>query len=193
MAIGDQSDLFVRIKSLLPPWFGDNTPILDALINALAFQLAFIYSLIAYTKAQMRLLTASDGFLDTWAYDFFGTLIQRKTGQSDTSWRNTIIANLFREKGTRNAMQLILTQLTGFTPIIFEPTFPQSQQTGGYGIACGYSVAGGYASLAFPYQTFVTATIPSDGSVLEADVFTAAESVRPEGVNVWIRITGIEE
>ncbi len=188
MAIGDQSDLFVRIKTLLPPWFGDDTPILDALINGLAFQLAFLYSLIAYTKAQMRLLTASGGFLDIWAYDFFGTLILRKTGQTDTSWRNAIIANLFRERGTRASMENVLTELTGVEPEIFEPTFPQSKQTGGYGIACGYGVAGGYASLAFPYQALVTAHIPSDGSVLPEDVFTAAESVRPVGVSVWVRI-----
>lgn len=188
MATGDQNDLNNRILVLLPSWFPSSSPIMLSVVSAIAFQLAFIYSLFSYAKAQMRLLTATDGFLDTWAADFFGTLIQRKAGQSDASWLNTIIVNLFIDRVTRQAAINVLTNLTTFAPLIFEPTFPQSQQTGGYGVACGYGTAGAYASLAFPYQAFITVNVPEDGSVLKADIFAAVESVRPIGVTAWIKI-----
>lgn len=163
MATGDQADIFARLKTMLPArWFGapsDSVPIVDAVLQGIANVLAFVYSLYAYAKLQTRVLTATDGYLDMIAADFFGTSLPRKTGQSDASYRALILANLFREKATRNAVVRALTDLTGFAPLIVEPKRPLD--TGGYGVSiCGYGVAGAYGSLLLPFQAFVTAYRP---------------------------------
>ena len=135
MATGDQADIFARLKAILPArWFGspaDSTPILDAVLQGVANLLAFVYSLYAYAKLQTRISTATDGYLDLIAADFFGTTLQRTTGQSDESYRALILANLFREKATRNALIRVLQDFTGQTPVIVEPTKPAD--CGAYG------------------------------------------------------------
>lgn len=70
MATGDQTDIFRRIKALLPQWFSDNTPVLDALLRGFAYATAFVYVLIAYAARQTRIKTATDGWLDMIAADF---------------------------------------------------------------------------------------------------------------------------
>jgi hypothetical protein len=96
MATGDTTDVLGRLKAVLPRWFGGASPILDALLTGLATASAFIYSLYGYAKLQTRILTASDGWLDMVAADFFGTTLQRKASQTDSSFRAAIIANLLR-------------------------------------------------------------------------------------------------
>ncbi|QBJ80503.1 hypothetical protein [Aquitalea sp. USM4] len=132
MATGDQSDMFGRLKSLLPRgWFPDSTPLLDGLLWGYAQALAWLYSLYLFAKAQTRIKSATGGWLDIAAQDFFGTGLVRYSGQSDTSYRNRIVVNLFRERGTRNAMVKVLTDLTGRAPLIFEPA--RAADTGSYG------------------------------------------------------------
>jgi hypothetical protein len=84
-----------------------------------------------YAKAQLRIATASDGFLDVISADFFGTTLPRKTNESDAAFRNRIIINLFRERATRKAVTQVLTTLTGRAPLIVEPSRPAD--TGAYG------------------------------------------------------------
>lgn len=134
--IGDQSDIFNRLKGMLPSrWFGtasDPVPLIDAVLSGFATSLAFLYSLYLYAKLQTRINTATDGWLDLIAADFFGpAALQRKTGQSDSSYRNAIKVALLREKATRNAIINTLVSLTGRTPIIVEPQRPAD--TGAYG------------------------------------------------------------
>lgn len=137
---GDQSDFFKRIKSLLPNgWFSDNSPVLDALLWGMSQALAWCFSLYLYAKAQTRLLTATDGWLDLIAYDFFGTGLQRGN-LTDSSFRNRIQINIFRERGTRNAISKILYDLTGRYPTITEPQLPAD--TGAYGAAVAVSQPG---------------------------------------------------
>jgi hypothetical protein len=159
MATGDQSDIFGRLKSLIPRWFGDGATVRDAVLQGLAWASSFIYSLITYTRLQTRIKTATDGWLDMIAADFFGASLVRAANQSDASFRARIIITLFRERATRWAIISVLKDLTGRTPLVFEPTRPAD--TGGYGVAgAGYSVAGGYGSILIPYQAFVTAFRP---------------------------------
>jgi hypothetical protein len=160
MAIGDQQDIFNRLKGTIPRWFGDDTPILDALITGIASASAAIYELYQYAKLQTRIKTATDGWLDMIAADFFGTRVLRKAGQSDTSFRATIITQILRERGTRAGIIKVIEDLTGRTPLVFEPMRPAD--TGGYRVGgVGYGVAGGYGSLAVgPYQGFVTVFRP---------------------------------
>jgi hypothetical protein len=219
---GDQNDVFARLKSNLPQrWFGstaDSMPVVDSLLTGIATALSFVYSLYAYAKLQARIKSASDGFLDLIAFDFFGTSIQRKANQTDASFRATIIANLFRERATRNAIIKVLQDLTGRTPKIVEPKRPAD--TGSYGgPLIGYGVAGAYGSLQMPYQAFVIAYrpigtgIPSvagygistggysqasqaewaslsmiQNAVTDADIYSAIDSVRPAATIVWTDI-----
>ncbi len=124
MAVGDQSDVLARLKAVLPPWFSSPTPVLDAVLSGYAWAGSFVYGLYAYAKQQTRMKTATDGWLDMFAGDFFGSSLIRAAGQTDASFRARIIANLFRERATRNAIIRVLQDLTGRTPIVFEAERP---------------------------------------------------------------------
>jgi hypothetical protein len=218
MAIGDQQDQFQRIKALIPKWFSDDTPVLDALLRGFAYAKSFVYGLIVYAALQTRIKTATDGWLDMIAADFFGAALLRQSNQSDASFRNRIIINLFRERATRNGLVKVLTDLTGRAPAIFEPQRPLD--TGSYGgPLIGYGVAGGYGSMLLPFQAFVTAYRPTgtgipnvagygistggysqgsqaelasmsmiQGAVTDADIYAAIDSVKPVGTTIWTRI-----
>ncbi len=218
MATGDVDDQNARLKGYLPPWFGDAFPLLAAVLNGIATVNSFLYGLISYAALQARIMTASGGFLDLIASDFFGPGILRGAGQSDTSFRNTIVVNLFRERATRHAVAQVLTDLTGNAPIIFEPS--RVQDTGGYGMSVmGYGMAGRYGSLLLPYQAFVTAFRPTNSgipnvagygistggystpsqaeyaslsmvldAVSDAEIFAAIDGVKVAGTIVWAQI-----
>lgn len=218
MAKGDAPDMASRITAALPPWFADSNPVLSALIAAFSAAWAFIYSFYLYAKAQSRITTATEGWLDLIAQDFFGSTVRRAPGQTDASLRARILANMFRERGTRNGMISVLTQLTGTSPTIFEPLRPAD--TGVYGgPLLGYSVAGGYGSMSLPFQAFVTVNfLPGIGipqvagyriqtggygapSRLEYaslssvsdraslnDIYAAIDSVKPAGTIIWTAV-----
>jgi len=218
MATGDQQDILQRLKSTLPPWFGDETPIIDGLLNGFAWAGSFVYGLIQYVRLQSRIKTATDAFLDMISADFFGIMLLRKINESDIRFRIRIIANLFRERATRNAIVRVLQDITGRTPRVFEPLRPMD--TGGYGVGgFGFSVAGGYGSILLPFQCFVDAFRPegsgipliagygvSSGgygvasraeyattdmvqmSIQDAEIYEAIDSVKPAGTIIWTRI-----
>jgi hypothetical protein len=219
MATGDQQDMLGRMQALMPRgWFGDSPTILTALLGGFAAIFANVYSVLMYANAQLRIATASDGFLDVISADFFGTTLPRKTNESDAAFRNRIIINLFRERATRKAVTQVLTTLTGRAPLIIEPSRPAD--TGGYGVACGYGLAGAYGSLVHPYQAFVTAYRPLgtgipyvagygsspsgyssasrgeyaslsmvQASVSDSDIYAAIANVIPAGAIAWVRIS----
>lgn len=221
MATGDQNDIQSRLRQLIPfGWFPPigESAIVDAMVLGVANALTFIYATLAYVRLQTRIQTATDGFLDLIAGDFFGTGLPRLPGQSDASYRARILASLLRERGTRRAVILILQQLTGRTPIIFEPRRPAD--TGAYRAPnCGYGAAGGYASMLMPYQAFVIAFRPLGSGIpnvagygvstggyhqasqaeyaslsminltlTDADIYAAVNSVRPICSTLWVWI-----
>ncbi len=217
---GDPQDIFVRMKRAMPPWFvgnsvEDDNPIIDALLTGIAYGYAFFYTLYSYALLQVRIATATDGWLDLISSDFFGTNLPRK-GQSDSVFRAQIIYNIFRERATRKAVHDVLTQITGREPIIVEPTLPID--TGAYGVCYGYGMGGAYGSLLLPYQAFVTAFRPQiNGAagmngwggylggygvgsevyahhddlfgIRDADIYAAIESVKPLGTKIWVAIS----
>ena len=220
MSTGDQADFSVRLQRLIPNgWFAPGqSPLRDGLLAGVANILAFVYSLFAYLRLQTRISTATDGFLDLIAGDFFGSDLYRASGQTDDSFRARIIASILRERLTRNAVTSIITQLTGRAPIIFEPKRPLDTGVyGGPGLA--YGLVGGYGSLLLPYQSFVTVFRPvgqgipniagyriSTGAygtpsqleyasnsmihgVTDNDLFSAVNSVRAAGYTIWVAIT----
>ncbi len=153
------------MKAVLPArWFGDAAPLLQAVLAGIGTGWSAIYSLIETTQAQTRIATASGGFLDLISADFFGLALPRRSGETDLAFRRRIDEELLRPRATRAALVLALTELTGMAPVIFEPT--RTSDTGGYNLGgVGYGVAGGWGSLALPYQFFVTAFRPPGGGI----------------------------
>ncbi|MEF3066293.1 hypothetical protein [Pandoraea apista] len=158
---GDQQDMFQRVRALLPTaWFPGVALILDAVLNGVAYALSFAYSLWAYAKLQTRIATATDGWLDMIAWDFFGEALLRAPGQSDDSFRIRIIINLFRGKGTRPAMTQVLKDVTGRAPIIFEPNRPMDIGALNSPTSAGYCGVARMGSMAVPYTAMITAFRP---------------------------------
>jgi hypothetical protein len=113
--------MYARLKDDLVNWFGNDTPVLDSLLKGCAVTDAYIYSLIAYTKLQTRIQTATGFFLDYVSKDFFGTELPRFPNENDASFRKRIEAALIQEKATRKGLREALIALTGRTPILIEP------------------------------------------------------------------------
>src|SRR5579875_2392710 len=101
MAVGDQQDMFLRLKDNLVSWFGSDTPKLDALLMGCALTDSYIYQLIQDANLQTRIKTATGFYLDYASRDYFGTgLLQlpRHAGENDASFRHRILSNLITEK-----------------------------------------------------------------------------------------------
>jgi hypothetical protein len=216
---GDLSDMLARIKAVLPrAWFPDATPVLDAMLTGVAAGWAWVYSLLAYVQAQTRVATATDVWLDVIALDYFGSGLQRRPAETDSTYRQRIHDELLRERGTRAAIVSILIDLTGRTPTIFEPA--RTSDTGGYTLGgIGYGVGGGWGSLVLPFQCFVTAYRASgtgvgtvagwgsgaggygegaieyaglamiEGQTSDAEIAAAVASVLPATAIAWLRIS----
>ena len=170
--VGDQADFIQRLQKLIPHgWFAvGKVPVRDAVLSGIANAFAYIYSLLDYIRQQTRVATATDGWLDLIAYDFFGNNLLRAAGQSDNSFRNQIIANLFRERNTRDALSDVIEQLIGIAPTIIEPQ--RVADTGAYSTptSMGYGVAGVWGSMSMPLECFVTVTVPRSLSVAPPSV-----------------------
>lgn len=167
---GDQEDMLARLRAVLPArWFPDRALVLDGLLSGLAAGWSWIHEMLQYVRQQTRIATASDVWLDIIAFDFIGDRLIRQSGQSDAAFRWRIQRELFRERGTRRAIVSALEDLTGQTPLIFEPAW--TADTGGYasveggGGGIAYGIAGGWGSLDLPFQCFVTAYRPSGSGI----------------------------
>lgn len=214
---GDQDDILNRIKQALPAgWFEGETPVLNAVLAGFAYAWAHVYALLNYLKLQTRIRTATDGWLDLIAGDFFGDTYQRR-GRNDDTYRRGIIANLFRERGTRQGLRGALVDLTGMEPVIFEP------QRLTDGMALGNTSFLGCVPMCtvdqLPFQCFVTVNrAPGSGilvvaglgentfglgqsgvdalismnqvqqAVTDQDIYETINRVKPAGTIVWTRI-----
>lgn len=219
MATGDTADFLRRLKALIPNnWFTPGqSPLLDGVLSGWAQVFSFNYATLAYLRLQTRITTATDGFLDLIANDFFGPRLFRQANQSDASFKARILASLLRPRNTRAAVISIITQLTGKAPVILEPTRPSD--TGVWdGQGIGWDVAGGWGSNLLPYQAFVTVFRPAGQGVpniagwdvpvgawdtpsqfawttaaqvdglTDADLYAAVESVRPISYTIWVAL-----
>jgi hypothetical protein len=216
MATGDQADFQNRIIGTLPPWFGDVTtdPVIGGAIAGSASVWAQVYSLLAYIRPQRRISTATDGFLDLAALDFFGGALPRRPNEMDGPYRQRILAALFPERATRPGMVKALTVLTGTAPVIFEPWRPADAACAGYAYA-GVAQAGSYL---MPAQAFITVTLPAgnggagiagagsnyagagspymaaadqsalSGSITAQDVYDTVNAFKAEGTTMWVQI-----
>lgn len=212
-------DILLRARKVLPAsWFPDDSPVLDGVLMGFATVGAFLQGFIDYVKAQTRVGTASDGFLDIIAYDFFGLTVRRAAGESDDSFRRRIIMEVLRERQTKRGIGKALQDLTGSPATITEMFDPRD--TGGYD--CGtlaYGAAGAWGTLT-PRQFFaavpepIGAGIPDasgydeghgaygqpvlqygsssqiKGHVTDGDILEKIETTRAAGVTAWVEIGG---
>jgi len=165
MATGDTNDIVSRLQSYLPRgWFGDwsNAPVISGLLNGIASVFSVVYLLVLFVRAQARLDTSTGGWVDLWAADFFGSSLPRKANESDASYIARIKTAIFQKKGTRPAMEAVLTQLTGRAPIIFEPSRPLDSGCLGANTGpasfCGVARMG---SIASPFSCLITVYRPT--------------------------------
>lgn len=164
---GDAEDMVSRLKLVLPSrWFGDTTPVLDALLGGLAAAWSGLYAVLQFVRAQSRIATASGIFLDMAAGDYTGGALPRRVGEADTAYSIRIRNNLLAPRATRSGLTQALVNLTGRAPVIFEPM--NAADTHGYNVNLGYNAAGGYGSANLPFQFFVTAYRPDTGPVSNA-------------------------
>jgi len=165
--IGDTNDMLARLKLVLPArWFGDTTPILDALLTGLASAWSGLYALVSYVQAQSRIATASGIFLDIASQDYLGGSLPRRVGEADTAYGARLRSNLLQPRATRASLVQAVTNLTGRAPAVFEPM--NATDTGGYNVNLGYNTAGGYGSMNLPYQFFVHAYRPNNTPISNA-------------------------
>ena len=80
---GDQQDMMARLRTVLPTrWFPDSAPVLDGLLSGLASGWSWAYQQLQYVKAQTRIATATDVWLDIIANDYFGSRLAT-TGRTE--------------------------------------------------------------------------------------------------------------
>ena len=193
MAAGDNTDFLARLTALLPPaWFAPGgSPVLAALLAGPAAIGTWAYGLIAYVSAQARLATATGGWLDLFAFDYFGRSCVRPAGQSDAAFAALLQPRLVRPTGTRAGLVAGVLSLTGTVPAIVEPwRCADCGAWGGGGTRIGYGVAGAWGSMKLPNQLFITAYRPTAGGV----PFVAGYGTTPGGYGVggieWITAAG---
>lgn len=216
MNTGDANDMQARLRAWLPPWFPDNAPILDGVLAGAGAGLSFGYSLLQFAKAQGRIGTATDGWLDMAAWDYFGAAFTRRRGEGDPLFCARVLKELLRPRQTRAAVTQALQDLTGAVPQIFEPWNPAD--CGAYGFSnFAYGVAGCYGSLELPNQIFVTAVLADGpgvpnvpgydvgpfgydvageyidlsqvtGPITDAEIYKTVAQVVAAGVTAWVAI-----
>lgn len=172
LTVADQAAMLGRLSSLLPAsWFGTGLtevndvigspaiPVLTTVLSGPAYNLAWIYVLYQYVLKQSRIATATGVWLDRISYDFFGTNLPRRSGETDNLFRVRIINEILRPRSTRVAIALALFNLTGVSGQVTELWNPFD--CGGYdqGVM-GYDFAGMYGDLALNNQFFVVAFRP---------------------------------
>ncbi|MGN6085779.1 hypothetical protein [Trinickia sp.] len=212
MAKGDQQDIFTRLRAQIPTSWFKLSQKFDATLQGPAWALSTIYNQITYAALQTRIATATDGYLDLIANDFFGAALPRLTNEQDGPYRARILANLFVKGPTRANMSAVLKLITGRAPDIFEPS--NTTDSGGWDGGFYWDTGVGKWGAPMPYQSFVTAYRPitnaqslgeldswrwswdsygawSDApvtAVTDAAIIAAVESTRMTGTVVWMRI-----
>jgi hypothetical protein len=135
--------------------------------------------------------------------------LQRWPNEADAAYLTRIQQEMLRPRGTRAAVILALSELTGRVPSIFEPAL--TSDTGGYTLGgVGYGAAGGYGSLMLPFQAFITAFRPVGCGIaqiagydtggylaygnlpalqIDSQIFATVEATTPIGTITWTRIS----
>jgi hypothetical protein len=199
VATGDTTDILCRLKAVLPlGWFPppaaagepSTTPVLDGVLSGCAAAWAFCYSLLAYVRLQTRIATATDVWLDAIAVDYFGGALSRFPNETDAAFSPRIRANLLPIRATRAGVIDAVIGLLGVPPAVFEPA--DTGDTGAYGDGTrtwrgmAWNTAGGWGSMALPFQAFLTVTVPPAGGIAYADGWGGYSGGYGVGAIEWI-------
>lgn len=153
----DASDTDLRQRAVTPAgWFPAlaDAPVLRAVFSMSKSLGMWMATLVLYVRLQTRLSSATGGWLDLAALDFFGLRLRRRAGQSDAALRARILAELLRPRVTREAMRRLLLDLTGREPRIFVPGHPGDAL--GWDVPqWGWDTTGGWGSLDMPGSVFI--------------------------------------
>lgn len=190
MATGDQQDIVARLLAVLPPWFpAGATSVLNAVTAGGGWMLSEVYGLIEFARLQTRLSTATGGWIDLIAFDFFGRGLLRNASESDAAFVSRIKANLLQPAATQAAVSAAVVALTGRVPLIIAPWRPADCGAYGYG-GLGYGGAGYYGSLAMGAQFFIVAYRPPGvGTSMDAAILSVIASTIPAGVTAWCELS----
>ena len=194
--LGSQANFQDRLKKLLPrSWFPNPAPILYGALAGAANMFSTAYGQLKFAKAQTRMATTSDAFLEIAAIDYVGLRIQRRAGETDMSFRARIVEEALRVRNTRKALIIALTQLTGRPPQIYAPW-----STGDLGaldvgtLACDVAGAVGtgfYPTADIPFTIFVNAfrPLPNTGfGATDAEIYAMVNNVAAAGITAWVNI-----
>lgn len=171
MTTGSQSDLIGRLQTWLPSrWFptqaqnGDGSvPRIYALLAGAAATLAQVWTQLQYARAQTRLSTSTDGWLDLGIADFMGDILPRNPGESDAAYWARAQPQLLPKANTRPNLRAALTLLTGNSVRMIEAFDPRDTAVWGhsfYGVDTEDS-PGCYANGAARYNGFVECVLPA--------------------------------
>lgn len=157
--IGSVADFVSRLRKRFPEgWAGNavKAPIFAALLLGMATVHANFYALTQFVGQMVYLQSSTGGFLDTWAYDFFGTFLLRNPGEVDSSFLGRIKATIFAPTCTREAVIAAVENISGLTPVLVEPwRGPDTFALGVDTFALSVSGSGRLGSLTMPYQAFL--------------------------------------
>lgn len=218
MASGDTADLKRRLQAVLPAWFGDNPPVIGGILTGLATTWSWGYDLVAFTKRQTRIATASDGWLDLISWDFLGAILPRYTRETDDKFRARILPEILRERATRKGIAKGLKDMTGVEPIIIELWNPydvlcyDTPETGGYDVGAvygsydytaqflvrAYRPQGEGIPYIYGYDTFggydspgySVLVDPTDvvGAITDAAIYARTYALLASGTTAWVQI-----
>lgn len=184
--IGDAEDMRQRLRLTLPShWFADSAPVLDGLLAGFSVAWTGLYNLLQFVRLQSRIQSATAGFLDLAATDFFGIGVSRRAQETDVPFRSRLQRAMLRQRGTRAAL-IDAASEAGFAVRIFEAAQPAD--TGVYNTCSGlaWNVSGGWGSLSMPFECLITAQ-RGPAAVDEALWQGIAETMPAGGVG-WLRI-----
>lgn len=160
-AVGTPDDIARRVNLLIPfRWFSLGARIKNAIVGGISDAASWSYSWITYVRQQLRVVSATGPWLDVVAFDYFNSYIMRKQGQSDAIFRSIIQKELIRERVTRPGMVQAITDLTGRTPIIFEPALNGDAGSWDCGAVAWDSGVGAWGDTILPSQSFLTVFRP---------------------------------
>lgn len=205
------------VSKLPRGWFSSvatGSGIIGAILAGYAWSFNYVMGIAQFVALQIYLQTTSGGFLDLWAYDFFGTLVLRKEGEADLSFRNRVSAYILAPTVTKGAIVGLLTRLGFTTPVVREAFSPNDTAAFSGTFYFGGGGNARFGSQGYPGQIFVEAgiseysgsgavptfnevyfdsgpaymTAPPSTLLTLADLYSAVNFVRAAGILAWVKL-----
>jgi hypothetical protein len=116
------ADILNKLNAGLPlTWFGSNNSTLNAILTCASSCNSIIRDNITAASTMTRLKTMSASFCDLAAYDFMGDSLPRINSESDNLYINRLMATIFSQKVTYNALvTAINVTMQGYGITIYE-------------------------------------------------------------------------